>query len=161
MDKKVVMEYIDTKLYTFKDRLQDSIVIFEYKKTNGQIRKAKGTFVDTVINKVLPELTEDDVRNNPNLIKLEKKVVDIVIKEHEYEDILEYAFENNVTSICFGDDDEYYYFLPIRKKHKLSDEQVLYFDLDKKDYRSFKKDNFLGILDIIKIDEQNVDEEGI
>ena len=28
-------------------------------------------------------------------------------------------------------------------------------------YRSFKKDNFLGILDIIKIDEQNVDEEGI
>lgn len=141
------MEYISNDIIELKNNLKKSICIFEFKKTDGTIRMSKGTCLQTVIDEFVPPY---DVFKDPKLIKIEKNIVDIIIKEHNYSDLNEYANENDVD-IVDSSGDEFYFFLPKKKKHKVSEGVLMYFDLDKKQFRSFKKENYLGTIEILNV----------
>lgn len=134
------MEYINTDLKNLKDLLKESVVVFEYKKKDGSIRKSRGTWNKEIVEKLLPPKEPE--------IKLEKKVVDLIIKEHDYKDISEYSFENNV--VFEYEDEDYYYFNPKKRTRVSPEGQTIYFDLDKMSTRSFINDNYLGVIEIEK-----------
>lgn len=141
------MNYIDDDISELKNNLKKSIVVFKFKKADGTVRKTRGTCLQEVINEFVPPY---DVFKDPKLIKLEKNIVDIIIKEHGYSDVNEYANENDVD-VVNSNDDEFYFFLPKKKKHKVSDGVLMYFDLDKEQFRSFKKENYLGTVEILDV----------
>ena len=135
------MDYIETNIYNFRELLNDSIVTFEYKKKDGTIRTARGSICKKLIQNMFP--------HNGDEIKLEKKIVDLIIKLHDYENIFDYALENEV--IFETEDDDYYYFYPKKRMKTPNENQTCYFDLDKNQSRSFLNENFLGITKIERL----------
>ena len=146
---------LDSKdLGTFQKLLRHNIITFEYYKSDGSIRIAKGTLNPKAIQ-------ANSVEKEPDYIKLEKKIVNIVLVEHQYESIEEYAQENNVDLVA-SPDEEYYYFLP-KKKHvnrEFPKNLISYFDIEKKALRTFKEENFIGFTHIETVKE-NENEEAV
>ncbi|MCM1217725.1 MAG: SH3 beta-barrel fold-containing protein [Lachnospiraceae bacterium] len=133
------MDYINTSTSFLKEELKEHVITFEYKKKNGDIRTAKGTLCQSIIDELIqPQEIE--------FIKLEKKYVDIIIKEHDYEDLIQYALENDVD--CCGEEDGYYLFLPKPRKKIKNMNNISYFDVDKKEWRSFLSENYFGLITI-------------
>lgn len=131
------MEYFENITIDYlKEKLNDSIVVFDYKKKDGTIRTARGTVSKKIINEY----------QEPGEIKLQKKFVDIIIKEHKYNDVFEYASENDCV---FIDSDDTYYYFNIKKRYREPNpNQTVYFDLDKMCTRSFVNENYIGIIKV-------------
>ena len=141
---------MDINFYNFEELLEDNIITFKYRKKDGSIREAKGTKNSNYIASLCPFDIERDS------IKFEKEPIDKLV-ELRYEDVNDYA-QSNGLSLLYVDDDKYYYFIPQRREKKYNPNVLNYFDIDKKEYRSFIKDNYIGVIDmtIIKDDEEDV-----
>ena len=122
----------DNRIKELMTLMKTNRVSFTFNKKNGEIRNAIGTLCGLYIPS---ELTQKEQ------IKLNKKSVDIILSEHRYQDIYEYASENNVQYI--GLDGDNYVFEPISKKH--NPDMIVYFDCGKQAFRSFNKENFVSI----------------
>ena len=148
------MEALYINLNRFEELLENNIITFQYKKKDGSIREAKGTKNSNYIASLCPfDLERDSIR-------FEKEPIDKLV-ELRYEDVNDYATSNGLSLIY--PDDKYYYFIPQKREKKYSPDVINYFDIDKKDYRSFRIDNYIGVIDmtIIKDTEDVIDIENI
>lgn len=121
---------MNDKLNLLIESLKKGPVTFEYTKKDGSTRVATGTLNESF----LPQRENDE-------FELEKTSVDTLVGI-KYESLDEYMNENKIELV--REDDEKYVF---RHKHKKSNENnIMYFDLDKKEFRSFAKENFKRIV---------------
>lgn len=130
------MDYKSTTIDELKESLKQGIVTFEFKKKDGTIRTAKGTTNASYLEDEL----EDEV------ITLDKNVVDDYIDFAGYQSIEEYASRNNTKFV--GEVNGMYTFETIKKTKKPNDNIVSYFDIEKQEFRSFVKENYMGLVEI-------------
>ena len=133
----MTMNYKSTDINVLKDELHSGVVTFEYEKYDGSIRTAQGTLND----KYLPEKI-------PERVYLEAEVIDTLIKVKGIKNLEEYASGNGLEQIGL---EKYegkicYVFKPAKKKKKVNENIVTYYDMEKDAFRSFDKDRFLGML---------------
>lgn len=133
------MEKIEEVRDVLYKKMLSGVVEFQYKKQNGEIRNAKGTLDGEMLEEVY---TKSEKKHE---IRLNKESVDIVIIEHGYKDIHDYA-DNNDVEFSHIENDEYVF---KKKKRKIVDQDkyFTYYDVDKKGIRSFLIENYIGILE--------------
>lgn len=137
------MEYKSTNINDLSLELKERVVTFEYKKLDGSVRTATGTMMESYIPEKLPDV-----------IYLDLEAVDALMKAKNIKTLEEYAKENGLEYMYVSSHPEtnktVYVFVPAREKRKLSEETLVslmtYYDVEKDAFRSFKKDNFLGIV---------------
>lgn len=117
-----------------KTALKEGIVIFEYEKKDGTKRLAKGTLNENL----LPE-------KEPDEFELEKDGVDKNV-EKNYENIEEYLKKNKIEIIGESEDGKRYMFKRVRTHRVKNDSLVSYYDIEKEEFRSFRKESFIGII---------------
>ena len=129
------MDYKSTSVEALSEKLKEGIVEFEYTKKDGTVRKARGT--------MLPDYLPEPI---PEEVSFEVEVIDILMKEKNIPSIEEYAKANGLQlkGIDLELEKPMYVFTPIKRKH--NDKLFSYYDVDKDSFRSFIKENFLGIL---------------
>lgn len=125
---------MEEKINELKELLKEHVVVFEYTKKDGSIRTAKGTLVETY----LPE-------KEPEEFELDKKSVDYLV-ETKYESFDKYLESNKIELI--EESENVYKFKHKKKERKRNENLVSYYDLDKDEFRSFNKDNFIGIISV-------------
>lgn len=132
------MDYKSTDINFLQEEMKNRIVTFEYKKKDGSIRTAKGTMNEDELPERLPEK-----------ISLEKDVIDELMKAKNIQSLDDYAKENGLKYWGTETDEfkSYYVFNPIKTERKVNENQILYYDIEKDAFRSFLKDNFLGIIE--------------
>lgn len=119
-----------------KETLKNNVVIFEYTKTDGTTRTAKGTLREDLLPK-----------REPDEFELEKNAVDTLISE-KYGSMEEYMNENKIELVGESKDGAAYLFRHKKKTVKKNENVVNYYDLEKNQFRSFKKENFIKIVTI-------------
>ena len=137
------MEYKSNDINDLSQELKERIVTFEYKKLDGSVRTATGTMMESYIPEKLPDI-----------IYLDREAVDALMEAKNIKTLEEYAKENGLEYMLLSSHPEtnktVYVFVPAREKRKLSEETLAslmtYYDVEKDAFRSFKKDNFLGIV---------------
>lgn len=117
-----------------KTALKEGIVVFEYEKKDGTKRLAKGTLNESL----LPE-------KEPDEFELEKEGVDTNV-EKNYENLDEYLKKNKLEIVGESEDGKRYMFKRVRKPRAKNDSLVSYYDLEKEEFRSFRKESFIGII---------------
>ena len=127
------MGYKSTSVEVLYEELKKGVVTFEYTKRDGTVRTAKGTLCD----EYLPEKIPDEVL-------LDIKAVDTLMQVKNIPTIEDYAKENGLKWI--GRRDMSYVFSPLKSERNLNENQVNYYDVEKEHFRSFAKENFLGIV---------------
>lgn len=120
----------------FKEALKNGVVVFEYTKKDGTKRIAKGTLNENL----LPEL-------EPEQFELEKDGVDALISV-KYSSMEEYTEKNSVELIGESEDGKKYIFRHKKKERAKNESVITYYDLEKDEFRSFKKDRFIGIVQV-------------
>ena len=113
------MNYKSTDINVLKDELHNRVVTFEYEKYDGSIRTAQGTLNDEYLPEKIPER-----------VYLEAEVIDT---------LEQIGLEKYEGKIC-------YVFKPAKKKKKVNENIITYYDMEKDAFRSFDKDRFLGML---------------
>lgn len=145
------MGYISEDFETFTNLLRDKIVVFEYKKKDGSIRRAEGTMNPDFVK-------EHSKPKEPEYWEVEQKVIDVILKEHNYESIIDYAAENKLAFI--GVKGDCYVFDKIKQERAKRNidysKQKIYFDITKDAARSFLIENFLGVIESKEINYGNV-----
>lgn len=133
--------YISKDFDFFVEKLKTNFVTFEYKKKDGSIRRASGTMNEDYLKTILKP-------REPEYWKVEQKVIDVLLKEHNYNGIIDYAEKNKLTFI--GVEGEYYVFNEIKENYPKrsidNSKQKVYFDLSKGATRSFLIENFIGVI---------------
>lgn len=129
--------YISTEIKDLSNGLHTSVVEFEYKKKDGTIRKAKGT----LLKEKLPNVQKEE-------IKFEKETIDLLLKLKNIS-FEEYTKSNGMILVRTEtiNTKEYYVFNLVSKR-KENNDMITYFDIEKNEFRSFSKENFLGIISI-------------
>ena len=129
--------YISTEIKDLSNGLHTSVVEFEYKKKDGTIRKAKGT----LLKEKLPNVQKEE-------IKFEKETIDLLLKLKNIS-FEEYTKSNGIILVKTEtiNTKEYYVFNLVSKR-KENNDMITYFDIEKNEFRSFSKENFLGIISI-------------
>lgn len=128
------MSYKSTSVDYLLESLKDRIVVFEYTKKDGSVRTAKGT----LNSEYLPEPI-------PDIIKFDIPVIDALMSAKNIPSLNEYAKENGLSFVDVDVDNCKYIFSPIKKKVN-KENLISYYDIEKDSFRSFIKDNYLGIL---------------
>lgn len=132
--------YISTDLSYLDENLKNRIILFEYRKKDGTIRRAKGTMnEDFILQHTAPHETDT--------WEVEVEVIDELLKVHSYNDVLEYASENDLVYV--GIKGKSYVFERRKiapKRCPIPVTQRIYFDIDRNELRSFLVDNFLGVI---------------
>ena len=129
--------YISTEIKDLSNGLHTSVVEFEYKKKDGTIRNAKGT----LLKERLPNVQKEE-------IKFEKETIDLLLKLKNIS-FEEYTKSNGIILVKTEtiNTKEYYVFNLVSKR-KENNDMITYFDIEKNEFRSFSKENFLGIISI-------------
>ena len=127
------MGYKSTSVEVLYEELKKGVVTFEYTKKDGTVRTAKGTLNDELLPEKLPDQLSFDVN-----------VIDTLMQAKSIPSLDVYAKENGLKYI--GKSDSSYVFEPASPEKELSENVVRYYDIDKDHFRSFVKENFLGIL---------------
>lgn len=113
--------------------LKDGIVTFRYTKSDGEERVANGT----LNKKIISHFKGDD----SDEFRLEKKTVDTIVAI-KYSSFEEYLSANKIDLI--GEENGEYIFS--YKPRKTNENNISYFDIDKKEFRSFSKNRFIEII---------------
>ncbi len=136
------MNYKSESLDDLARMLKEGVVTFEYAKLDGSIRRAKGTLNEEYLPEKLPDFIQFDC-----------VAIDTLMKEKNIQTIDEYAKENGLEYMCLTSSEtgvSQYVFTPIKEKRKLSEKTMntlfSYYDVEKDAFRSFKKENFKGIV---------------
>lgn len=119
-----------------KESLKTNVVTFKYQKKDGTERIAKGTLKEDL----LPP-------KEPDEFELDKEGVDANVGQN-YENIEEYLKKNKLEIVGESEDGKKYMFKRIRKPHARNENLVSYFDLEKEEFRSFNKDNFIEVISV-------------
>ena len=131
------MNYKSTNLDDLARMLKEGVVTFEYVKKDGTARVAKGTMNEELLPEKIPDRVSFDVAAINELMKAK----DIPTLEDS-------ARENGLR--VFGtieiEGQQKYVFVPIKAK-KVNEDQFTYYDVEKDAFRSFKKENFKGIIE--------------
>jgi len=137
------MNYKSESLDDLARELKEGVVTFEYAKLDGSIRRAKGTLNEEYIPEKLPDFIQFDC-----------DAIDTLMKEKNIKIINDYAKENGLEYLCLSSSEtgeSQYVFTPIKEKIKLSEKTMnslfSYYDIEKDAFRSFKKENFKGIIE--------------
>ena len=139
------MNYKSENIEDLARELKAGVVTFEYVKLDGTARVAKGTMNE----ELLPEKI-------PDILELNKEAIDALMVAKNIRSIDEYARENGLEymGIRGGTEttgEDAYVFSPIKDKRKLSEKTLesmfTYYDVEKDAFRSFKKENFKGIIE--------------
>lgn len=117
-----------------KTALKNGVVVFEYTKKDGTKRIARGTLNENL----LPETEPDE-------FELDKTGVDSLV-ESKYGSFEEYLENNKIEHIGESEDGTKYLFRHKKKERKKNENIVSYYDLDKDEFRSFNKENFIGVI---------------
>lgn len=126
------MNYKSTSIDDLTRMLKEGVVIFEYAKKDGSVRVAKGTMNEDYLPERIPEQITFDV-----------EAINELMKAKNIPTLEEYARGNGlkvVGTVC-----DKYVFIPIKEKKK-NENIFTYYDVEKDAFRSFNKDNFLGIV---------------
>ena len=139
------MNYKSENIEDLARELKEGVVTFEYVKLDGTARVAKGTMREDYIPEKIPDILE-----------LNKDAIDALMVAKNIRSIDEYAKENGLEymGIHGGTEttgEDAYVFSPIKDKRKLSEKTLesmfTYYDVEKDAFRSFKKENFKGIIE--------------
>lgn len=130
------MGYKSTSVEVLNEELKKGVVTFEYTKKDGSVRTAKGTLND----ELLPEKI-------PDRVTFDTDVIDALMYAKGINTLEEYAKANGLEYMgVVGTLPKFQYvFKKAEKSH--NENQVSYYDVDKDTFRSFVKDNFLGIVE--------------
>lgn len=130
------MGYKSTSVEVLNEELKKGVVTFEYTKKDGSVRTAKGTLND----ELLPEKI-------PDRVTFDTDAIDALMYAKGINTLEEYAKANGLEYLgVVGTLPKFQYvFKKAEKSH--NENQVSYYDVDKDAFRSFVKDNFLGIVE--------------
>lgn len=130
------MGYKSTSVEVLNEELKKGVVTFEYTKKDGSVRTAKGTLND----ELLPEKI-------PDRVTFDTDAIDALMYAKGISTLEEYAKANGLEYMgVVGTLPKFQYvFKKAEKSH--NENQVSYYDVDKDAFRSFVKDNFLGIVE--------------
>ena len=130
------MNYKSTSVEVLNEELRKGVVTFEYTKKDGTVRTAKGTLNDELLPEKLPDRVTFDT-----------DVIDALMYVKGINTLEEYAKANGLEYMgVVGTLPKFQYaFKKIEKSH--NENQVSYYDVEKDSFRSFIKDNFLGIIE--------------
>lgn len=130
------MGYKSTSVEVLNEGLKKGVVTFEYTKKDGSVRTAKGTLND----ELLPEKI-------PDRVTFDTDAIDALMYAKGINTLEEYAKANGLEYLgVVGTLPKFQYvFKKAEKSH--NENQVSYYDVDKDAFRSFVKDNFLGIVE--------------
>ena len=131
------MKYKSNDINDLSQELKEGVVTFEYKKKDGSVRTAQGTLNDEYLQEKIPDK-----------VYLEVIVISTLMREKNIPTMKEYAQENGLEYLYteIHDDKMCYVFEPIKKEKKVNENVMTYYDVEKDAFRSFNKENFLGIL---------------
>ena len=129
------MNYKSKSVETLSEKLKEGIVEFEYTKKDGTVRRAKGT--------MSPEYLPEPI---PETVSFEMEIIDELMKIKDIPSIDDYAKANGLQLKGIDSEQEkpMYVFTPIKRKH--NENLFSYYDIEKDSFRSFIKENFLGII---------------
>lgn len=130
------MSYKSTSVDVLNEELRKGVVTFEYTKKDGTVRTAKGTLNDELLPEKLPDR-----------ITFDTEAIDALMYAKGINTLEEYAKANGLEYlgvICTLPNLQYE-FKKAEKSH--NENQVTYYDVDKDAFRSFVKNNFLGIVE--------------
>ena len=139
------MNYKSENIEDLARMLKEGVVTFEYTKMDGTARVAKGTMREDYIPEKIPDILE-----------LNKAAIDALMVAKNIRSIDEYARENGLEymGVRGGTEttgEDVYVFTPIKEKRNLSEKTLeslfSYYDVEKDAFRSFKKENFKGIIE--------------
>ena len=130
------MDYKSTSVEVLNEELRKGVVTFEYTKKDGTVRTAKGTLNDELLPEKLPDRVTFDT-----------DVIDALMYAKGINTLEEYAKANGLEYMgVVGTLPKFQYvFKKAEKSH--NENQVSYYDVEKDSFRSFVKDNFLGIIE--------------
>lgn len=130
------MNYKSTSVEILNEELKKGVVIFEYTKKDGTVRTAKGTLNDNLLPEKLP-----------NRITFNTEAIDALMYAKNIDTLEEYAKANGLEYLgVIGTlPNLQYEFKKVDRVH--NDNMVSYYDVEKDSFRSFVKDNFLGIVE--------------
>ena len=128
------MNYKSTNIEDLLEEMKNGVVTFEYTKADGSVRTARGTLNDEYLPEKLPDT-----------LVFEKDVIDALMVAKEILTLEDYAKENGLKFVFCSDHN--YVFEPLNKDVEYSSNLVRYYDIEKDHFRSFKKENFLGIIE--------------
>lgn len=130
------MGYKSTNVEVLNEELRKGVVTFEYTKKDGTVRTAKGTLNDELLPEKLPDRVTFDT-----------DAIDALMYAKGINTLEEYAKENGLEYLgVAGTLPKFQYvFKKAEKSH--NENQVSYYDVEKDSFRSFTKDNFLGIIE--------------
>lgn len=150
-----ITEAIDS--VAFKHALFEGKVEFDYGKADGTVRHAVGTMNEALLPKIEPIVAKFDVEvdkwaaseNMPKRRKFKVSVTQPEIDEWGA-DAMDNVVEDAILKKMGCAAEEFSYW-PIDMEsyddetpHKMPDDSVFYYDLDKKGFRSFKLANLKG-----------------
>jgi hypothetical protein len=118
--------------------LKDGIVTFKYTKSDGEERVANGTLNKKIISHFKGD---DGYEKEPSEFRIEKQAIDTIVAM-KYSSIEEYLSANKINLI--GEENGEYIFS--HKPRKTNENNISYFDIDKKEFRSFLKNRFIEII---------------
>ena len=131
------MNYKSENLDDLARELKEGVVTFEYVKKDGTARVAKGTMNEELLPEKIPDRVSFDV-----------EVINELMKAKDIPTLEDYARENGLR--VFGtieiEGQQKYVFVPIKNK-KQNEDLFTYYDVEKDAFRSFKKENFKGIIE--------------
>jgi len=113
--------------------LKDGIVTFRYTKSDGEERVAKGTLNEKIIS-----LFKGD---DGGEFRLEKKTVDTIVAI-KYTSIEEYLSANKIILVKEENGEYVFRHMP----RETNENNISYFDIGKKEFRSFSKNRFIEII---------------
>lgn len=130
------MNYKSTNVDVLNEELKKGVVTFEYTKKDGTLRTAKGTLND----ELLPERV-------PERITFDTAAIDALMYAKGIDSLEDYAKENGLEYLgVVGTLPNFQYSFK-RAERKHNENLVSYYDVEKDSFRSFIKDNFLGIVE--------------
>lgn len=130
------MNYKSTSVEILNEELKKGVVVFEYTKKDGTVRTAKGTLNDDLLPEKLP-----------NRITFDTEAIDALMYAKNINTLEEYAKANGLEylGVVGTLPNLQYEFKKANKPH--NENQVSYYDVERDSFRSFVKDNFLGIVE--------------
>jgi hypothetical protein len=133
----------------FKQLLREDVVNFSFVKKDGTIREARGTTnpkylpkKDQAVAKFLVTDVEYSTKSESDLVIPKKFKIDVY--QSDVDEWGADAMDNVVESVIkrkFGEDNlviEYFEYYPIDTQRYVDEDVIVYFDVDKSDWRSFR-----------------------
>lgn len=138
------ISFVSTDVSFLMENMKKRRVVFAYKKQDDTVRVAKGTLHQNF----LPQQEK---------LYFEKEVIDALVNE-KYQDIGFEGYQRENGLKLIEDDGVRYCFVKQGKSTHDASKYITYYDLDKDAFRSFRAENFLGVISLLYNTENEVED---